>query len=33
MNDLLPVIDNLERALESMNVEDEALKSVVEGMN
>ncbi len=32
VSDLLPVIDNLERALDSMNVEDEALKSVVEGI-
>ncbi len=32
VGDLLPVIDNLERALDSMNVEDEALKSVVEGI-
>ncbi|MGH1371379.1 MAG: nucleotide exchange factor GrpE [Cellvibrionaceae bacterium] len=32
VNDLLPVIDNLERALDNMNVEDEALKSVVEGI-
>ncbi len=32
VGDLLPVIDNLERALDSMNAEDEALKSVVEGI-
>lgn len=32
VTDLLPVMDNLERALENMNVEDEALKSVVEGI-
>lgn len=32
VNDLLPVVDNLERALESMNTEDEALKPVVEGV-
>ena len=32
VGDLLPVIDNLERALENMDVEDEALKLVVEGI-
>ncbi|RRJ83338.1 nucleotide exchange factor GrpE [Aestuariirhabdus litorea] len=30
--DLLPVIDSLERAVESANVEDEAQKAMVEGM-
>ncbi|WP_445767360.1 nucleotide exchange factor GrpE [Rheinheimera sp.] len=30
--DLLPVVDNLERALAFINREDEALKSVVEGV-
>ncbi len=32
VNDLLPVIDNLERALDAMNVDDESLKPVVEGI-
>ncbi|MBU3069285.1 nucleotide exchange factor GrpE [Aestuariicella sp. G3-2] len=32
VNDLLPVIDNLERALDAMNVDDEALKPVIEGV-
>lgn len=32
VNDLLPVIDNLERAVESMNVDDESLKPVIEGI-
>lgn len=30
--DLLPVVDNLERALASINVEDESFKAVVEGI-
>jgi molecular chaperone GrpE len=32
VNDLLPIIDNLERALESINADDEALKAIVEGV-
>lgn len=32
VNDLLPVIDNLERALDAMNVDDESLKPVIEGI-
>lgn len=32
VGDLLPVVDNLERALDAMNVEDEALKPVIEGI-
>ncbi|WP_439134854.1 nucleotide exchange factor GrpE [Pseudomaricurvus sp.] len=32
VSDLLPVIDNLERALDAMNVDDESLKPVVEGI-
>lgn len=32
VSDLLPVIDNLERALDAMNVEDESLKPVIEGV-
>ncbi|HCM63926.1 MAG TPA: nucleotide exchange factor GrpE [Morganella sp. (in: Bacteria)] len=31
-NELLPVIDNLERALEAVNPEDEAQKSMLEGL-
>ncbi|MBR9909693.1 MAG: nucleotide exchange factor GrpE [Gammaproteobacteria bacterium] len=32
VNDLLPVVDNLERALEAMDVDSEALKPVLEGV-
>ncbi|MYM64509.1 nucleotide exchange factor GrpE [Pseudomaricurvus sp. HS19] len=32
VNDLLPIVDNLERALEAMAEVDEALKPVVEGV-
>lgn len=32
VNDLLPVVDNLERALASINVEDEAFKAIAEGI-
>lgn len=32
VGDLLPVVDNLERALAAMNVDDEALKAVIEGV-
>lgn len=31
-SDLLPVVDNLERALDAMNVSDEALKPIIEGV-
>lgn len=32
VSDLLPVIDNLERALEAMDVTDESLKAIIEGV-
>lgn len=32
VNDLLPVIDNLERALEAMDTSDETLKAIIEGV-
>jgi molecular chaperone GrpE len=32
VNDLLPIIDNLERALDTMDAENEAFKSVIEGV-
>lgn len=32
INDLLPVVDNLERALAAIDVNDEAFKAVVEGI-
>lgn len=32
VSDLLPVVDNLERALASINAEDEGLKAVIEGI-
>ncbi|WP_338109502.1 nucleotide exchange factor GrpE [Pseudomaricurvus alkylphenolicus] len=32
VSDLLPIIDNLERALESIDANDEALKAVIEGV-
>ncbi len=32
INDLLPVVDNLERALASIDVNDEAFKAVIEGI-
>lgn len=32
VNDLLPVVDNLERAVAAANVEDEAIKPVIEGI-
>lgn len=32
VNDLLPIIDNLERALENINADDEAVKAVIEGV-
>ena len=31
-SDLWPVVDNLERALDAMNVSDEALKPIIEGV-
>ena len=32
VGDLLPVVDNLDRALAAINIEDESMKSVVEGL-
>lgn len=32
VNDLLPVVDNLERAIEAIDAENEALKPVIEGI-
>lgn len=33
INDLLPVVDNLERALASMDAADEAMSATIEGIN